>query len=162
MERGANIIEISDTCGTIGQIIHLILRSFGFDDEHNKANRDQYLTIDKVGLPDKFRHAFDKGAATSATADEFDFNSIMQLPLGYSKYKKETNGKIQIKGKWKYACEKYKYGCLLGQDIGLSKSDALKVNTLFNCQKGSQSIWGCPVYPLKRDRKEISGEFFKT
>ena len=90
---------------------------------------------------------FEKGNQTLAAVGKFDFNSIMHLPVGSFSYKRVTKGKIQISDRWNYACEKYNYGCLLGQKLGLSKSDAEAVNNLFKCPKKSPSdLKSCPEY----------------
>ena len=79
----------------------------------------------------------------------YDFNSVMQYPF---------DATMGIKDKWRVKCMNHKYGCIIGQEFGLSKSDAYQINMLFKCPKKSQKPWGCPEYTDFEYPKEKSGD----
>ena len=94
----------------------------------------------------------------------YDFNSIMHSRLWIGKDNAIDPSKpgMEVKKKWKKICAKNKFGCIIEQSRGLSKSDTIQVNKLFKCKIKPQTRWECPIYTKLQDFKtRYFGEFRK-
>jgi len=62
----------------LGTVIHELMHAVGFDHEHNRSDRDNYLDIHWENIQDNFKFAFQKLApAQNRILEPFDYNSIM-------------------------------------------------------------------------------------
>ncbi|CEF68602.1 Astacin-like metalloendopeptidase [Strongyloides ratti] len=72
----------------IGRIIRETLRAFGIDYEHNRRDRDKYITVSPRHILSDYRKYFEKKHSTvTITYDiEYDFRSVMHFsPYEYTK-----------------------------------------------------------------------------
>lgn len=71
----------SDGCQSIGTMLHELGHVLGFHHEHQRADRDTYITIDIGNVPGEARYAFDR--YNFPTFGPYDFGSIMHYGAGY-------------------------------------------------------------------------------
>lgn len=79
---GRQPIWIAPGCGPV-EIAHEIMHALGFAHEQNRADRDDYITVNVDGIEDEYRYNFDKlpPAYTKLNqAAPFDYTSIMMYP----------------------------------------------------------------------------------
>ena len=60
---------------------------------------------------------------------------------------------MEIKEKWKKICTTNKHGCIIGQQRGLSRADAIQVNLSLKCKLKPKTSWECPIYTNITDFK---------
>lgn len=68
-------------CQGIGTMYHELGHVLGFYHEHQRSDRDTYITIDIGNVPGNARYAFDK--YSFPTVGPYDFGSIMHYGPGY-------------------------------------------------------------------------------
>jgi astacin (peptidase family M12A) len=110
-KSGEQFIELEAGCGK-GEIIHEIGHAVGFIHEHQRTDRDQYVTINIDNVDPDFKYAFDKFVVQyggdGANAGSYDYASIMH----YGAFDFSINGLRTITAPQ-----------TIGQRIGLSQGD---------------------------------------
>lgn len=103
----------------------------------------------------KGKKVFGKSYSGTTFGVPYDFNSLMHYPFWVSGLISVNPGNkvIEIKDEWKKICAKNKFGCIVGQERGLSKSDTILVNKIFKCKIKRQTSWECPIYTKLEDFK---------
>ncbi|CAG0885746.1 unnamed protein product [Darwinula stevensoni] len=108
-----------------GRAVHEIMHALGLFHEHARRDRDEYITVLKDNVIPNFLHNFEKLSLENTTYPyKYDYHSVMHYgPSFFSK------GGKTIKAK--------KNGVFLGQRVGLSITDCLKINDLYGCLEKS-------------------------
>lgn len=105
-------------------IVHEFLHALGFFHQQSSADRDNFINIHWENIQKGTEYNFDKYSSAKITnfGTRYDYGSIMHYgPLAFSKNNKPTMS------------AKYSGGELMGQSKGLSKTDIIKINKMYNC-----------------------------
>jgi len=146
-------LSIGNGCNYIGTIIHEMMHAIGFFHEQSRADRDQYVRIDRenirAGMENNFL-SYDLNKITHLGAD-YDMCSVMHY--GAKAFSK--NGKPTI-------VQRVKGECTIGQRAAFSDTDIRKINTLYKCsgyaQVGGGGDTGVTKAPCV-DKKESCGAY---
>ncbi|KAK3853980.1 hypothetical protein Pcinc_039507 [Petrolisthes cinctipes] len=79
-QGGAQILTVDARYIDFGSVIHELMHALGFGHEHNRQDRDQYVTVDFTNIREEARQYFTKYTSESGfTADnlDYDYTSIM-------------------------------------------------------------------------------------
>ncbi|CAB3259135.1 unnamed protein product [Arctia plantaginis] len=118
-------INLSKNCFVHGTIVHEILHTIGFFHMQSTYDRDDYVTIFWENIETGKESNFAK--YTNRTVTDFglpyDYGSVMH----YGEKAFSKNGQNTMTPK--------KDGAKIGQRKGLSKSDSIKLNKMYNCPK---------------------------
>ncbi|XP_011311042.1 zinc metalloproteinase nas-15 isoform X2 [Fopius arisanus] len=120
-ERGPNCL------GNEGRAVHELLHALGIFHEQSRADRDNFVTIQKENIISNFQINFEKESLENTTYSyEYDYSSIMHYG---SDYFSKSPGKPTIIPTMA--------GAIVGQRRAMSKTDCLKVNELYGCLDNS-------------------------
>ncbi|XP_037541703.1 low choriolytic enzyme [Nematolebias whitei] len=113
-------------CVDNGIVQHELLHALGFYHEHNRSDRDKYVKIHWENMHDDFKTYFSK-MDTDNLNTKYDYSSVMH----YGKTAFGTNGKETI-------TPIPDPNVPLGQRVGMSDIDIVRVNRLYKCSKYKQ------------------------
>ncbi|KAF8764442.1 Astacin-like metalloprotease toxin 5 [Argiope bruennichi] len=90
-------ISLGVGCRDFGTILHELLHVFGFEHEHNRPDRDEYLTIHWDNIEEEHKIQFEKLEPSKYKWNDFqiDYESIMM----YDSYSFSKNDLITIERK---------------------------------------------------------------
>ncbi|XP_069805655.1 embryonic protein UVS.2-like [Dendropsophus ebraccatus] len=108
-------------CMSRGTIQHEINHALGFQHEHMRSDRDDYITVMYENISPDLRYNFDK-TDTNNLGLSYDYGSVMH----YNGYSFSNNGKPTI-------VPKPDPNVPIGQRDGLSPLDVAKINSLYEC-----------------------------
>ncbi|KAI8742945.1 meprin A subunit alpha [Biomphalaria glabrata] len=131
-EDGAVVSTLGPGCEIKGIVMHEILHVLGFYHEQNRPDRDLYVDINETNVA-VIRDFYIRNETIIDTMGiPYDFLSIMH----YGAY-----NSAQVK-RYPVITPKPKYGrtLRLGQRVGLSPTDVIKVQTLYNCPLDTSHI----------------------
>ncbi|XP_055853589.1 zinc metalloproteinase nas-4 isoform X2 [Episyrphus balteatus] len=113
-----------------GTPMHELMHAVGFLHEQNRNERDSYVTILFENIQPSAVSNFDKASADKTTGFgvPYDYGSVMH----YSSNAFSTNRNPTIVPK--------RQGVKLGQRDGFSPMDVQKLNAMYNCNIGSNSV----------------------
>ncbi|KFM81530.1 Astacin-like metalloprotease toxin, partial [Stegodyphus mimosarum] len=78
MEMGEQELSLGYGCEYLATIIHELMHAIGFEHEHNRSDRDDYLYINWYNIPKDKHHNFKKlEPQENRLLSDFDFDSIM-------------------------------------------------------------------------------------
>ncbi|KAM4613100.1 uncharacterized protein ACJ7VT_011284 isoform 2-T2 [Polymixia lowei] len=106
-------------CVYTGIIQHELLHALGFWHEQSRSDRDRYVTINYQNIKPKQKHNFNK-YSTNNLNTQYDYTSVMH----YGKTAFSKNGRDTITPKT---------SAVIGQRVGMSELDILKINRLYSC-----------------------------
>lgn len=117
-------LNLGPGCMYKGTAIHEFLHALGFFHEQSTYNRDDYVTIHWENIQSGQEHNFNKytNQEVSNFGVRYDYSSIMH----YGPYTFSSNNRPTITAK-------FSGGENMGQSNGLSYSDILKINRMYNC-----------------------------
>lgn len=125
-------INLGSTCSSsTGTILHELGHVLGFYHEHQRLDRDTYVTIDIGNVPGNARFAFDK--YTFPSPGPYDFGSIMHYGAGYFAL---DLSRPTIIVKPPYQSE----AAQMGQRVALSDNDHNYMAILYNSQLAASAI----------------------
>nr|AEQ37893.1 hatching enzyme protease [Oryzias melastigma] len=108
-------------CIKHGVIQHELLHALGFYHEHTRSDRDQHIKINWDNIIEYYTHNFDK-MDTNNQGTPYDYGSIMHYGrTAFGKNRKETITPIPSAN------------AAIGQTVGMSDIDILRVNKLYKC-----------------------------
>ncbi len=143
MIGGRQVINVN-TCRTV-KIIHEIGHAIGMWHEHQRNDRDTYISILYDNIVDEYKYAFDKGLGNILPVGQYDYESIMH----YGAFTFSSNGMPTISIKSPPAAP----GTSLGQDYGLSVGDIFAINSIYKNKSNCVSIY----YPNDKGLGDFSG-----
>lgn len=109
--------------GGPGKAIHETLHALGIFHEQSRADRDDYVTLNRENVIKPFLHNFAKQSLVNTTYDfEYDYASIMHYGTHFFSA-----------GKDKPTLVPKRRDARIGQRDGLSRTDCYKVNKLYGC-----------------------------
>jgi len=119
-------IFLADGCVlyNTGTVIHEMMHAMGFYHEHQRADRDQYVTINYANIITGKENNFRK-IITRKTTSPYDYGSVMHYGARFfSKNWKNTISTVKNSDANK-----------MGQRIGASDKDIQEINDLYQCFK---------------------------
>ncbi|XP_072316972.1 meprin A subunit beta-like [Eucyclogobius newberryi] len=123
-KNGQKLI-LGDGCEQVGIVEHEFLHALGFYHEHQRFDRDSYVTINFTNVMEGKENNFDKLGKTMFTTHGtvYDYWSVMHYgPFAFS----IGNGSTII-------AKNPGYMNIIGQTFGMSKRDVLEMNLLYKC-----------------------------
>ncbi|GBM40203.1 Astacin-like metalloprotease toxin 1 [Araneus ventricosus] len=122
---GEQSVSLGLGCHDIGTVVHELLHAVGFEHEHNRSDRDDYLTIHweniDVGFEDSFEPLMPH---EERLLTDFDFDSVMLY--GSLAFSKDPDLKTMEALDGRFMPEVY-------HKTGLSEDDIKRVNMLYDC-----------------------------
>lgn len=116
-------------CGTMGIAQHEVLHGLGMAHEHNRPDRDNWVTINFKNIKDGKAHNFRKSSG-AGTNQPYDLGSLMHYGAwDFSKNRQKT---IDLKSAAKQT-PYIRSGKRIGQRIGLSSSDWDQLQDAYTC-----------------------------
>ncbi|KAF3850212.1 hypothetical protein F7725_019931 [Dissostichus mawsoni] len=116
---GAQSLYYAPSC-SVGNVCHEIIHALGLHHEHNRGDRDQYISVEWSNImPDK-RNNF-KVTHGDTQNLPYDLDSIMH----YGEYYFSQDGSPTVLSK--------RSGVQIGQRSHLSELDVLRLNSLYHC-----------------------------
>lgn len=114
-----------------GRAMHEIMHALGFYHEHARPDRDKYIKIVTQNVrKGKFGNFFTKSDDETSRNFGYDYNSIMHYgPYFFSKNKRAKAPTIIP----------VEPGASIGQREMLSRTDCMKINSLYDCLSGRSS-----------------------
>ena len=119
---GPQTLSLGAGCYSKGIIIHEILHAIGFYHEQSRPDRDLYVEIFWENIIERETHNFKKYSHDylDVLGVQYDLESVMHYGTkAFSKEGKDTIRAIS--------------GASIGQRNGFSKTDIIKLNSLYNC-----------------------------
>ncbi|CAB3997630.1 astacin-like metalloendopeptidase, partial [Paramuricea clavata] len=119
---GPQTLSLGSGCYSKGVVIHEILHALGFQHEQSRPDRDRYVEIFWENIIESETHNFNKysHAYLDVLGVQYDLESVMHYGIqSFSKNNKDTIRAIS--------------GANIGQRDGFSKTDIIKLNSLYNC-----------------------------
>ncbi|XP_015909665.1 astacin-like metalloprotease toxin 5 [Parasteatoda tepidariorum] len=120
------LLSLGYGCDPFGTIVHELLHAIGFEHEHNRSDRDEYLIINWQNIENQWYYAFEKLAPQqNRLLSSFDFKSIMLY--GSNSFAKERG---------KYSMTDKSGGVLVPvhRKDAMSASDIYRINKLYECR----------------------------
>ncbi|KFM77205.1 High choriolytic enzyme 2, partial [Stegodyphus mimosarum] len=122
---GEQKVSLGYGCHYFGTIVHELLHAIGFQHEHNRSDRDDYVTINWQNIEEKWYYAFRKLLPQQhRLLTPFDYNSIMLY--GETAFSKDGVLKTIVAKDGRFLpANAYKKG--------MSESDAQRIRILYEC-----------------------------
>ncbi|KAI8485973.1 hypothetical protein Bbelb_362940 [Branchiostoma belcheri] len=122
---GMQELSLGDGCMWKGTVRHELMHTVGFWHEHQRPDRDDYVTIMLNNVDPAFHPQFEKISGSSTLDLPYDYGSIMH----YGSHLNSINGRETIVPKLPLN------GVVLGAAYRLSSLDVQKINKLYGCNK---------------------------
>jgi len=144
-------ISLNETkCVSLGVIIHELMHTLGFDHEHQRRDRDDFIKVHFENIEEDSEESYIITANTLVQTP-YDYESIMH----YDDLEGSKNGNKA------FTPIKDLKGKEIGQEDGLSKYDMVKINRYYqcfednslckdklsNCDELSMKQWYCEEHP---------------
>ncbi|XP_069950740.1 zinc metalloproteinase nas-4-like [Cherax quadricarinatus] len=121
---GAQTVSLGPGCLYVGIVMHELMHAAGFWHEQSRADRDNYITINKLNVQSGMWYNFEK----------YPWDRIQSLGIDYDL------GSVMHYGPYAFAKDRArptiiprKTGVEIGQRRGFSEIDIQKLQTLYNC-----------------------------
>ncbi|KAK5929819.1 hypothetical protein CgunFtcFv8_011020 [Champsocephalus gunnari] len=116
---GAQKLYSAPSC-SVGNVCHEIIHALGLHHEHNRMDRDQYISVEWSNIMPGKRNNFEVKQGDTQNLP-YDLNSIMH----YGEYYFSQDGSPTVLSK--------SSGVQIGQRSHLSELDVLRLNSLYHC-----------------------------
>ncbi|XP_033931648.1 zinc metalloproteinase nas-14-like [Pseudochaenichthys georgianus] len=116
---GAQALYSAPSC-SVGNVCHEIIHALGLHHEHNRRDRDQYISVEWSNIMPGKRSNFEVKQGDTQNLP-YDLNSIMY----YEEYYFSQDGSPTVLSKTS--------GVQIGQRTHLSELDVLRLNSLYHC-----------------------------
>ncbi|GBN33115.1 Astacin-like metalloprotease toxin 1 [Araneus ventricosus] len=125
LNQGEQKVSLGDRCDYFGTVVHELLHALGFEHEHNRSDRDNYLDIHLENVEKEWHHAFKKLLPNeNRLLTSFDFDSVMLY--GEGSFAKAHGLKSMTAKDGRFMDEPY-------NKPGMSASDIKRLNMLYQC-----------------------------
>ncbi|XP_072380577.1 zinc metalloproteinase nas-14-like [Diabrotica undecimpunctata] len=124
----SHIILGRECFNKISPLLHEMMHTVGFDHEHTRPDRNQYITINWDNIKPSATTLFEITPRPTYGVP-YDYDSIMH----YAPYSFTKTGFTIVPKDMK---DIYR----LGQSLGLSKLDITKINILYNCSEKTRQL----------------------
>ncbi|KAF5303834.1 hypothetical protein FQR65_LT08091 [Abscondita terminalis] len=120
---GKQILNLATTCVVHGIVIHEFVHALGFYHQQSDSTRDDFVTIHLENVIPEYVGSFNKYTSDLVTSfgEPYDYNSVMH----YSRKAFSANGNDTI--------VPLDPNAVIGQRDGLSASDTIKIQKMYNC-----------------------------
>lgn len=126
-------LPLSSRCQNVGSIFHELMHTVGFYHEHQRPDRDQFVTILRQNIQRGNEHDFEiKREGEVQKIGGYDYYSIMQYPPDFRARQPGLNTMQTKDPKYQSIIGRFK-GDLEG---GVSSKDIQKINQLYQCKQG--------------------------
>ncbi|KAI5632352.1 astacin (Peptidase family m12A) domain-containing protein [Phthorimaea operculella] len=116
--KGVQMVVFGYDCMSTGEIVHEVMHILGFAHEHNRPDRDGYVSIMWDNIKPGYKKYFEMRSQDVLLRLPYDYASVLHYPpRAFSK-----NGQITVSAK---------AGVKIGQREGLSQTDVEKVALIF-------------------------------
>jgi hypothetical protein len=125
MISGRQELSVGERCGTVGTLIHEMMHALGFKHEHQRPDRDQYVSVITENIEKNYVYAYNKINSDQATLQNlrYDYDSIMHYDsVGFG-----INGLTTLVTK--DTSKQYS----IGRKYVFSKCDLEKINKMYQC-----------------------------
>ncbi|GFY62003.1 astacin-like metalloprotease toxin 1 [Trichonephila inaurata madagascariensis] len=123
--NGEQKLSLGNGCHYFGTVVHEFLHALGFEHEHNRSDRDDYLTINWENIEQQWYYAFKKlRPEQNRLLSSFDYDSIMLY--GEKSFAKSWSVKSMTAKDGRFLDEAY-------NKPGMSPGDIARLNKLYNC-----------------------------
>ncbi|KAL7645900.1 UNVERIFIED_CONTAM: hypothetical protein RMT77_002797 [Armadillidium vulgare] len=120
---GPQEMSLPTHCNTPHTVLHELLHSLGFDHEHQRPDRDDYVTILHDNVKKGKERLFEKRKNMETFGISYDYESVMHYHrMTFSKNDKPT-----------IITKNPKYQDKIGNALVLSEKDIMKVKKMYNC-----------------------------
>jgi hypothetical protein len=147
MQWPAQPLNLGTGCWGKGTIAHELGHAFGLIHEHQRSDRDTYVTINYEQVQDGEEHNFTR-IVTSRLWTEYDFGSIMHY--GKSAFA-EVNGAETITPKPGYSPTN------MGQRAAVSTNDTLTLTSIYNLPPAVYRTYAARPRQFQMSRDEALG-----
>ncbi|XP_042871755.1 zinc metalloproteinase nas-4-like isoform X1 [Penaeus japonicus] len=153
---GAQKVSLGPGCLYVGIVMHELMHVAGFWHEQSRQDRDNYITINKLNVQHGMWYNFAK----------YSWDKIQTLGVGYD------TGSIMHYGPYAFAKDRSRptiiprqTGVEIGQRIGFSTKDILKLQKMYNCVDGGTEMAVTTTSPITTpspDQCEDTSEYCTT
>ncbi|KAK8763939.1 hypothetical protein V5799_033454 [Amblyomma americanum] len=126
-QGGAQNVSLGSGCLYRGLILHELMHAIGFDHEHSRSDRDEYIDVFLENAEPENREQFDKLAPwENRLLVPFDKNSVMLY--GSKTFAREPRLNTMLDKNGRQLKEVY-------DKPGMSRSDVRRIKLLYGCKK---------------------------
>ncbi|XP_033837349.1 meprin A subunit beta-like [Periophthalmus magnuspinnatus] len=133
--KNGQILQLAEACQRISIAEHEFLHALGFMHEHQRFDRDDFVTINFTnviqGLEVNFIKAEKDQYTTQST--QYDYWSVMHY--GPNAFSNGNGTTITTKNP--------RFMPIIGQTLGISATDVLELNLLYNCESSVAFVLHC-------------------
>jgi len=129
MVGGAQRLTLGRGCRYHATIVHEFGHAIGFEHEHQRPERDSYISINMQNVIDGYKFAFNKYSHVSSHGVGYDYGSVMHY--GQTAFSKNRRVTIQTKDPY--------WQNRIGRAPGLAESDVKLAKIIYNCNGDSGS-----------------------
>jgi len=137
---GAQEVSIGSGCEILGTVLHELMHAVGFYHEQSRADRDEYVRINKDNIQPGKEGNFKKHDLTviKHLGEEYDYCSIMHYGAFFFSKDWESPTIVPIK----------ETECTIGQARDFSVTDLRKINKLYECGGGQEITTTEPIITM--------------
>ncbi|XP_042209528.1 zinc metalloproteinase nas-4-like isoform X2 [Homarus americanus] len=142
---GAQVVSLGPGCLYVGIVMHELMHAAGFWHEQSRADRDNFITVNKMNVQSGMWYNFEKypWERIQSLGVEYDLGSVMHYgPYAFARDR--TRPTIIPR----------KTGVEIGQRRGFSEKDIQKLQKLYNCANNATETvvtTGAPLTTLAPD-----------
>ncbi|CAL1265937.1 unnamed protein product [Larinioides sclopetarius] len=126
LNQGEQKLSLGAGCDYFGTVVHEFLHALGFEHEHNRSDRDDYLDIHRENVAPEWHFAFNLLLPhENRLLTGFDYDSVMLY--GEGAFAKSYGLKSMTAKDGRFLDETY-------NKPGMSASDIKRLNMLYQCQ----------------------------
>ncbi|KAK6644309.1 hypothetical protein RUM43_000576 [Polyplax serrata] len=134
-------VSLGPGCVYKGVIIHELMHATGFWHEQSRPDRDDYVVVLWQNIIPGMEFNFNK----------YDWNTVQGLGVSYDtgSVMHYTRNSFSRDGRSPTIIPRHGDGDFLGQRIGFSEKDLIKINKLYECGGGGQTIEETTLKPVQ-------------
>lgn len=135
---GGQPLKLDERCEFKGSILHELMHAIGFYNEHQRPDRDEYITINWDNIKPEYQDSYEKIPTSNTLGAPYDYCSIMNY--GNTFYRTDEAGDnglhtFEVKNKTA-VCPDGRPFTGVAQRNGFTETDIAKINNLYECGDG--------------------------